>query len=89
MENKENRSFINKKAYEDQWARLGEFSVGALSLFSLSYSWTFRFFLEHSGIGVRKIKKVKRKQISSRERQDQVITTDFIVGINLHVYFPC
>jgi len=26
MENEENRGLINKKAYEDQWARLGQFS---------------------------------------------------------------
>ena len=36
MENEENRGLINKKAYEDQWAGLGQFSFGALSLFSLS-----------------------------------------------------
>ncbi|MGV7818865.1 hypothetical protein PJN17_29505, partial [Mycobacterium kansasii] len=38
MENEENRGLINKKAYEDQWARLGQFSFGALSLFSLSHA---------------------------------------------------
>jgi len=41
MENEENRGLIDKKAFEDQWASLvsvefGQFSFGALSLFSLS-----------------------------------------------------
>jgi len=61
MENEENRALINKKASEDQWARLGQFSFGVLSFLSLSlsYSWTLRVFLEHSGIGSRKAKKVR------------------------------
>ena len=42
MENEENRGLINKKAYEDQWARLGQFSFGALSLFSLTLSCEVR-----------------------------------------------
>lgn len=50
MENEENRGIINKKVSEVQWARLGQFNFGALSLFSLSlsYSWRFIIFLEHS-----------------------------------------
>ena len=36
----------------------------------------------------KKGKEGKRKQRSSRERQDQVATIGFIVGINLHVHFP-
>jgi len=36
MENEENRGLINKNPFEDQWARVGQFSFGALSLFSLS-----------------------------------------------------
>jgi len=47
MENEENRGLINKKAFEDQWARLGQFSLGALSLLFLSlilldteFSWS-------------------------------------------------
>ena len=43
MENEENRGLINKKAYEDQWAGLGQFSFGAFS-----YSLRLRIFLEHS-----------------------------------------
>ena len=67
MENVENRGLINKNASEDQWARLGQFSFGALSLFSLSlsYSWTLRIFLEHFGIGA-------RKENKARGRKDQV-----------------
>lgn len=83
MENKENRSLIDKKASEDQLACLvsvrlvsvglvivgfvnvnfgqckpGKFSFVALSLFSisLSYSWKLIIFLEHSSFGARKEK---------------------------------
>ena len=36
VEMEENRGLIDKKAYEDQLARLDQFSFGSLSLFSLS-----------------------------------------------------
>ena len=89
MENEENRGLINKKASKDQWARLGQFSFGVLSLFSLSlsYSWILSFFgaLCHWS---KKGKEGKRKQRSSKERQDQVAITGSIAGIDLHVYFP-
>jgi len=77
MENEENRGIIHKKAFEDQLATFCQFSFGALSLFFLS--------LTHSWKG----KEGKRKQISSKERQDQAHTTGFLAGINLHVHFPC
>jgi len=38
MENEENRGPINKNYYEDQFTNFCQFSVGALSLFSLSYT---------------------------------------------------
>jgi len=47
MENEENRCLIDKKVYEDQFVTFFQFSVGALSLFSLSltlghleFSWS-------------------------------------------------
>ena len=47
MKNEENRGLINKKAFEDQWERLGQFSLRALSHYSLSptfgdleFSWS-------------------------------------------------
>jgi len=66
MENEENRGLIHKKAFEDQLVTFCQFSFGALSLFSLSltFSWTHRVFLEHFGIGARKAKK-------ARESEDQ------------------
>ena len=72
MENEENRGLIVKKDYEDQWESFWlktffQFSFGALSLFSLSHSWTLIVFLEHFSIGSRK---AKRKQRSSKEEQD-------------------
>jgi len=39
MENEENRGLINKNDFEDQWARLGQFSF-ELSHYSLSLSHT-------------------------------------------------
>ena len=50
MENEENRGLIHKKAYEDQLVTFCQLIFGALSLFSLSlsYSWTLRVFLWHS-----------------------------------------
>ena len=72
MENEENRGVINKKAYEYQFVTFCQFSFGALSLFSLSHSWTLRVFLENSSFGemkgktsngrTRKGRKVKIKQ---------------------------
>lgn len=38
MENEENRGFIHKKAFEDPLVTFCQFSVGTLSLFSLSLS---------------------------------------------------
>ena len=89
MENEENIGLINKKDSRDQWARLGHFSFGAFSLFSLSLilldTQSFLGALWH---WVKKYKEGKRKKRSSRERKDQAATIGFIVGINLHVYFP-
>ena len=52
MENEENRGLINKKAFEDQlerfFTKLLINAILELSLFSLSYSWILRVFLEHS-----------------------------------------
>jgi len=60
MENEENRGLINKNAYEYQWARLGQFSFGDLSLFFLSHTLGhLEFFLEHFGIGARNEKKAR------------------------------
>ena len=89
MENEENRGLIHKKASEGQLVTFCQFNLVTLSHYSvsLSYSWILRVFLEHFGIGERKAKEGKRKQRSSRERQDQIATIGFIAGINLHVYF--
>ena len=54
--------------------------------FSLSYSWT-QSFLGAFWHWSKKVKEGMRKQRSSRERQDQAATTDFIADIDLHVYF--
>ena len=81
MENEENGGLIHKKASEDQLVTFCQFNFGALSLFSISLTLGHLEFL-----GV--ILEGKRKQRSSRERQDQAATTGFIIGINLHVYFP-
>lgn len=74
MEIEENRCLINKKASKDQWASLFnvsfcQFSFGALILFSLSYSWTLRVFLEHSWrvwhtwmLGTRRQRKSRKEQ---------------------------
>jgi len=86
MDNEENRSLTNKKAFEDQWASLGQFSFGALSLFSLSLSHTL-IYLEFSWSTIGK--EGNRKQRSCKERQDQATTISFITYINFHVYFPC
>ena len=89
MENEENRGLINKKAYENQCARLGQFSFGVLSLFSLShtleyleFSWStlggcgILGFLEQEGKGrMRKCKKVSAS----------TSTSNFLAGIKLHV----
>ena len=82
MENEENIGLIHKNAYEDQLVTFCQFSFGALSLFSLSYSWTLRVFLDNFGIGERKVKK-------ARGIKYQTTTIGFIAGINLHVHFPC
>jgi len=47
MENEENIGLIHKKAYEDHFLTFYQFNFGAISLFSLSYSWRIRVFLEH------------------------------------------
>ena len=59
---------------------------------SLSYSWKLREFLEHSSIRERKEKEWKEskgKKISRKEGLNQVATRGLIVGIELHIWFPC
>ena len=94
MENEENRGLVDKKASKDQWARLVnvafcQFSVGALSLLSLSHTLGH---LEFSWITLalvqgkkRKDKEGKGNQRSSKEDQDQEGTTRLLAGIDLHV----
>ena len=91
MEIEENRGLIDKKASKDQSTTYFQFSFGALSLFYLSLSLTLGHleFLGRLWHWSKKGKEVKRKQRSSRERQDQAATKFFIAGIKLHVYFPC
>ena len=89
MENEENRGLINKKAYEDQWARLGQFSFGALSLFSLSlsYSWLLRILLDHSWrVWHTWILGARRQRKSSNTRRHP-ISLDFLTVTELHVLF--
>ena len=82
MGNEENRGLIDKKDFEDQLVPFFS-SVFELSHFSLSpsHSLTLRFFLEHFGIG-------ERNEKERKEEQDQVDTTRFFVGIDLHIRFP-
>ena len=47
-------------------------------------TWSFLGALWH---WIKKGKEGKRKQRSSRERQDQAATSVFFAGIDLHVYF--
>jgi len=86
MENKENRGLINKKASEDQWARFGHFSFGALSLFSLSlslsYSWTLSFFLEHPW-------RVWHTWILGERRQRKNMKVQEGININNYIIFSC
>jgi len=70
MENEENRGLINKKASEFQWARLVQFSIAALSHFSLSHTLgDLEILLEHSWrvwhtwiLGARRKRKSKKVQ---------------------------
>ena len=95
MENEDNRNLIHKKASKDQWASLvsvefGQFSFGALSLFSLSCTLGHFFlgaplkecgilgFLEQEGKGI-----AGKHKRALREAP----TLDFIAGIMLHVCF--
>jgi len=91
MENEENRGLINKKAYEDQWERLGQFSFGALSLFSLSLSPTLGY-LEFSwstlgGCGILGFleQEVKGRTGKSKMASTSTTTLDFLAGTELHV----
>jgi len=55
-------------SWQDFFSAFGQFSFGALSLFSLSHTLGhLRFFLEHFNIISRKAKKGKGKQTSSKE----------------------
>ena len=75
--NEENRGPINKKAYEDQWARLGQFSFGALS-----YSWLLRVFLEHSW-------RVWHTWILGARRQRKNMKEQEGININNYIRFSC
>lgn len=83
MENEENRSLIDKKAYEDQLANFFsglirvdfyQISFIALILFSLSpsYSWTFKVFLEHSWRVWHTCMVRERRQRKSRKAQEDI-----------------
>jgi len=82
-------SSLIKKASEFQWEGLGQLSFGALSLFSLFPTLGHLEFLGALWHWSKKGKEGKRKKRTSRERQDQAAIVGFIVGIDLHVYFPC
>jgi len=80
MGNEEIRGLIGKKAFEDQLesfcsglvcVTFCKFSFGALTLFplSLTHSWKLRVFLEHFGIGSRKGKK-KRGRNEEENRKE-------------------
>jgi len=64
----ENRGLIDKKAPEDQFTVFCRVSFGALSLSSLSHSWTLRVFLEHSSFGARKGKESKGRTRKGKQR---------------------
>ena len=70
MENEENRGLNNKKASEDWYTNFFQ-----VSFRTLSYSWTLRFFLEHSWRSVAYLefwsKKEKEEQESARGHQYQ------------------
>ena len=87
MENKENRSLIDKKAYEDQFVTFFLFSFGALSLFSLSHTLGHRVFLEHSSFGARQGKASKGRTMKRKERKelDQANSVGILAGNTLHV----
>ena len=92
MENEENRGLINKKASKNQlessWLRLGQFSVGSLShtLGDLKFYWiTFGGcgmlgFLEKEGEG---------RETKSKRALGSTITSNLLVGTELHVCFLC
>ena len=76
-ENEENRSLIDKKAYEDQFVTFCQFSFVALSLFSLSLylSLLDTKFLQELWHWIKKGKEGKRKEGTNKEEQDQAVTT--------------
>jgi len=84
MESEENRCLIHKKASKDQLKRLSKFSFGALSLFSLSlsYSWLFRVFLEHFWRVWHTWILGERRQRKSRKAQEGI-------GISNYIIFSC
>jgi len=77
MENEENRDLINKKAYEDQWERLGQFSFGALSLLFLSLSHTLGY-LEFSWSTLALEQERKRRQEEAKIKQGKVGSSNYI-----------
>jgi len=65
------RKIIEIEDYEDKLVTFCQFNFGALSLFSLSDSWSLRVFLEHSGFGSWKEKQAKGKQGKQEPRKEE------------------
>ena len=84
MVNEENRGLVHKKASQDQLVTFCQFSVGTLSLFSLSlsYSWRLRVFLEKSW-------RVWHTWIFGARRQRKSRKVQEGIGINNYIGFSC
>jgi len=88
MENEENRGLINKKASEDQWARLGQSNFRSLSLFSLSHTLGYLDFSWGTlGCGILGFldQEVKGRAGKHKRTSRSTITLDFPAGTELHV----
>lgn len=80
MENEENRGLIHKKAYEDQYTKLFQFSLELSHYFlSLSYSWILRVFLEHSWRVCHTFIFGARRQRKSRKVQEDIKIRNYII----------
>lgn len=65
-----------------------QFIFGALSLFSLSHSWTLRSFLENSSIGLRKEKEGPRRKRKANIKQGREASSSYS-GIICRYRFAC
>jgi len=83
MENEENRCLINKKDFEDELVPFAnftfcQFNFGALSILSLSHSWTLRIFLENFNIGLRKENKAKESDDQAWKSMIKQLHQDYL-----------